>query len=76
MITPKLDKDINFLMILYQISKNQNSFPDLREDLVNYHISEEDRKHIKDILRSDEKVEKIILRYGKLKEIYEKNKRF
>ena len=69
----KLDKDVNFLMILYQIIKGQNSFENLSFKEINK-LEKRDKDLIKNILRNKSNFSEKIKQYEKLNKIYLENK--
>ncbi len=75
----KIDKTVNFLMLLYQKSKKQNSFPHLIKPEVD--INKADREFIKSVLRDLRKENKaelsselLLSRNNKLDKIYQEHK--
>lgn len=72
-INLKINKEINFLMILYQIIKNQNKFNNLNLNFT-IDLTKDDKKIIKTILRSNDVNLDKIKENSKLNQIYEDNK--
>jgi len=72
-INIKIDKGVNFLMILYQIIKNQNSFENLNLEGTEG-LNKEDKGIIKEILRSNNILLEAINKNEKLEKIYSENK--
>jgi len=70
----KMDKDVNFLMILYQIIKNQNSFNDLCLKSTDK-LEKSDKDLIKNILRNFSEISDGIKQNEKLNRIYLENKK-
>lgn len=71
----KIDKEINFLMILYQIIKNQSSFDNLKLNEISI-LNKEDKEYIKRIIREKKDIISSIRQNKKLNLIYNKNKDF
>lgn len=72
-INLKVDREVNFLMILYQSVKNQNSFENLCFEGLDK-FNSKDKEKIKDVLRSGNSFIEGISRDEKLKDIYLVNK--
>lgn len=73
-ISLEINKEVNFLMILYQIIKNQNKFENLSFNFP-IELTKEDKKIMKTILRSGDISLNKIKENPKLNQIYEKNKK-
>ena len=73
-ISLEINKEVNFLMVLYQIIKKQNKFDNLN---FNHPIklTKDDRKIVKTILRSGDISLNKIKENSKLNQIYEKNEK-
>lgn len=72
-INLKIERDVNFLMILYQIIKSQNSFENFNFKGAEK-LNKEDKEIIKEILRSNNVLFESINKSEKLKKIYLENK--
>jgi len=74
MIKIKVNSNVNFLMILYEISKNPKLFPEIRTFLKKYNINKKERNLIKQSFNKGNV--KSSLKYGpKLNKIYLLNKK-
>jgi len=73
-INLNVNREVNFLMILYQIIKNQNNFKNFSFEGLEK-LNEEDKEILKSILRDDNFSLEVISRDEKLKKIYLKNKK-
>jgi len=73
-INLKIDKEVNFLMILYQIIKNQNSFENFNLEGTG-RLNKKDKEVIKEILKSNNTILEAINKDEKLKDIYLENKK-
>lgn len=71
-ISLEINKEVNFLMILYQIIKNQNKFDNLSFNLP-IELTKEDKKTIKIILRSGNINLNKIKENSRLNQIYKEN---
>jgi hypothetical protein len=67
-----INKKVNFLMMLYEIAKNQNKFEHLSLNIFSK-INETDRKNIKTMLRSMQDISKSLNENKKLSKIYNDN---
>lgn len=72
-INLKINKDVNFLMVLYQIIKNQNSFENFNLEGIG-RLNKEDKEIIKEILSNNNNIPESINKNEKLKKIYSENK--
>ena len=71
-INLEINKEVNFLMILYQIIKNQNKFDNFNFPI---ELCKDDKKIIKTILRNGNISLKKIEENSKLNKIYKKNEK-
>lgn len=71
-ISLKINKEVNFLMIFYQIIKHQNKFDNLNFNFP-IKLTKDDKKIVKTILRSGDISLNKIKENSKLNKIYEKN---
>jgi hypothetical protein len=68
----KYDKDLNFLMILYQKIKKQNDFENLQ--IFWFDLDEKDKEDIKKVLRSGNKIPEELKKYPRILRIFLENK--
>ena len=73
MIEIKADSDVNFFMLLYEISKNPNLFSEIRAFLKEYYIIKKERDLIKQAFNKGD-IKNSLKHSSKLKKIYLLNK--
>ncbi len=72
----KTSKVVNFFIILYRISRDQDSFSNISDGLIDFKMAKEDRQNLKKTFKINLDPEVAILKEERLSEIYNKNKQF